>query len=112
MKLLFVSTYLINSLGICVPTLNVGLTADIPGENTANQKGQHLSIYGYEMSSSATQRRPRVVTDYGLDGRGWITARDRDFSLFHTVHIDSENHSSSYPMRNGVTLLGGKIAGA
>lgn len=104
-KLLFVSPYRIN-------TLNVRLTADVPGENTGNQNGQHVLIHDYEMSFSATQQTPGVATDYELYGRDSITGRDRDFSLLHSAHTGSENHSTSYPMRTGVPLPGGKVAGA
>jgi hypothetical protein len=103
-----VSTYRINSillhsLRICASTLNVRLTVDVPGENTGNQNGQHTLRYGYEIifGYTAGTRVSSVgaATDYGLDGRGSITGRDKDFSLVHSVYTGSENHSTSFPRR-------------
>jgi hypothetical protein len=48
-----------------------------------------------------------IVTGYGLDSRGSILGRSKNFSLPHRVQIGSGSHPASYPVGNGGLFLRG-----
>jgi hypothetical protein len=53
----------------------------------------------------------RQVGSVGItDGRGSILGRGRDFSLFHSVQIESGAHPSSYTMSIETISAGVKLA--
>jgi hypothetical protein len=52
-----------------------------------------------------------MVTGYGLDSRGLILSRGKDFSLLHNIQTGSGAHKVSYPMSTGGSLPRGKAAG-
>jgi hypothetical protein len=61
------------------------------------------------------QRRDSSIgtaTGYGLDGRGWIRGRGKDFSHVDNIKTGYGTHPASYPMCTGREFLWGKATGA
>lgn len=67
--------------------------------------GRNLHISWYVFMSVS------IAKGYGLEARGSVLGRARDFHLFHNAQPDSEAHPGPYIMGTGGWFPGGKMTG-